>query len=148
LERQNQERIEQLERQNQELQDAIKKLQSVPTSPPMQVPVGAAPANSGGEQGPSKDEVQKIVDDVINAREKAAKDKAAAAAEEEKAKGYVVGKNLGVTGSWTGNQLWFESKDKAFRLHFGGRAQWDAVFSDAPTNVQFGSGAIGSGGIG
>lgn len=41
------------------------------------------------------------------------------------------------------NGLWFESKDKAFRIHFGGRDQFDAAFFHAPSDVQNGPGGTG-----
>ncbi len=54
-----------------------------------------------------------------------------------------VGKNLGLTASWTGHQPWLETADKAFRIHVGGRTQFDFVGTGAPENVKFGMGGIG-----
>lgn len=41
------------------------------------------------------------------------------------------------------NGLWFESKDKAFKIHVGGRTQVDAAWVNAEDDVQFGAGGIG-----
>lgn len=45
--------------------------------------------------------------------------------------------------SWR-NGVWFESKDKAFKLHVGGRTQADAAWVEAEEDVQFGAGGIGA----
>jgi phosphate-selective porin OprO/OprP len=42
------------------------------------------------------------------------------------------------------NGVWFESKDKAFKLHVGGRTQVDAAWVNAEDDVQFGAGGIGA----
>jgi phosphate-selective porin OprO/OprP len=41
------------------------------------------------------------------------------------------------------NGLWFESQDKAFRVHIGGRTQYDTAFFNAPADVQNGPGGTG-----
>ena len=62
---------------------------------------------------------------------------------DDKDKWIEVGKNLGMKAGWINYQPWLESEDKAFRIHIGGRTQIDAVWADAPNNVQFGRGGIG-----
>ncbi len=42
------------------------------------------------------------------------------------------------------NGVWFESKDKAFKLHVGGRTQIDGAWVNAEDDVQFGAGGIGA----
>lgn len=63
-----------------------------------------------------------------------------------------IGENLGVKGRWikgdpkgsaSSSLLWFETEDKAFRFHVGGRFQVDGVWVQAPERVQFGKGGIG-----
>ena len=44
---------------------------------------------------------------------------------------------------FTNNGLWFESPDKVFQFHVGGRTQMDASFFSAGNTVQFGPGGIG-----
>jgi phosphate-selective porin OprO and OprP len=40
--------------------------------------------------------------------------------------------------------LWLETKDKAFKVHPGGRVQYDAVWMGADDDVQFGPGGVGA----
>jgi phosphate-selective porin OprO and OprP len=44
---------------------------------------------------------------------------------------------------WSNNGLWFESPDKNFQFHIGGRTQMDATFFSAGNAVQFAPGGIG-----
>lgn len=44
---------------------------------------------------------------------------------------------------WTNNGLWFESPNKNFQFHIGGRTQMDSSFFSAGNAVQFGQGGIG-----
>lgn len=44
---------------------------------------------------------------------------------------------------FTNNGLWFESPDKVFQFHIGGRTQMDASFFSTTNAVQFGKGGIG-----
>lgn len=48
-----------------------------------------------------------------------------------------------VTTSWK-NGFIFESKNKAFKMHVGGRTQIDGAWVDADSDVQFGAGGIGA----
>jgi len=55
------------------------------------------------------------------------------------AEGYVVGTNRSMTATWN-NGLQFSSEDDAFRMHMGGRVDWDNVWYQAPgKNMRFGS---------
>ena len=53
-----------------------------------------------------------------------------------------IGKNLGMKARWDYG-LWVETDDKAFRIHAGGRTQFDGVWAQANDRVQFGKGGIG-----
>ena len=57
------------------------------------------------------------------------------------AKGVKMGGRFG--RRFTNNGLWFESPDKVFQFHVGGRTQMDASFFSAGDAVQFGPGGIG-----
>ena len=57
------------------------------------------------------------------------------------AKGVKMGGRFG--RRFTNNGLWFESPDKVFQFHVGGRTQMDASFFSAGDPVQFGPGGIG-----
>ena len=77
----------------------------------------------------------------------AAKDKAPARAGEGDKKAaepasWEVGKNLDFKVSWM-NGLTAQTADKAFRIHVGGRTQFDTVWMTAPGQVQFGPGGTG-----
>lgn len=54
-----------------------------------------------------------------------------------------IGKQLDLRARWD-NGLWFlESADKAFRIHVGGRSQFDVVWLNGDQQVQFGRGGVG-----
>ena len=126
-------RIERLEQQNQELINLLKGTKT-----------GTTPINADPGQGLSKNDVQKIVADYIGTREDQAKAADAAKKAADEAKGFVVGKNIGFAGTWTNHQPWFETSDKAFRIHIGGRIQPDWVFgAGSDDNVAFGKGGTG-----
>ena len=135
-------RIDRLERQNQELLNTLKAMQAPsPVALQNQLP----PAEGGGpreESSLSKNAVQKMVGEYLKDRdEKKTKDDEAKK-KQEKEKGFVVGSQLGMTATWR-HGLWMETADKAFRLHIGGRTQFDVVGVTAPNDVQFGPGGFG-----
>lgn len=137
-------RIDRLEKQNRDLLDALKRFQTVPTSPVLGdrlvLPGTADPA----DPALNTEDVRKIVGDYLKseADRKKAADEARQA--EEKEKGFVVGRNLELKGKWNYGP-YFETADKAFQVHFSGRTQFDTVGSWAPENVQFANpGGIGS----
>ncbi|MBY0525270.1 MAG: hypothetical protein K2R98_17820 [Gemmataceae bacterium] len=128
-------RLERLEKQNQEL---LKRLEAI--EPARQG--GTVPVLEGGQAEPgtglNKDEVKKIVGDYLKSeasQKKAADDAKAKAAELE---GFEVGKDLKMNASWR-NGLWLETADKAFKVHVGGRTQYDTVWMTADRQVQFGT---------
>lgn len=54
----------------------------------------------------------------------------------------VVGADPTFKASWH-NGIEFETADKAFKLHIGGRTQFDGVWLDGDNDVQFGAGGVG-----
>ena len=126
-------RLEKLEQQNQKLMQLLelRKQQSI-------VPAGMAPSSVNNHPEDVKNVVEKVL------KEKEDKKKAE---EEQKKKddaedGTEVGSLLNMNATWR-NGLWFESPDKAFRVHVGGRAQTDLVFLTSDDNLQFAPGGIG-----
>lgn len=145
---------------------------SLPASAPVPVPhvsassdapVGSqkqidAPAPQHGEQprALSRDEVEKIVAEYFKQQEGAKKTAEEEKKKEEEARGFVVGRNLDVYGRFIPagigsgtSQFWFETKDKAFRIHLGGRFQPEVVFGagthpdNNTQNVEEGKGGTG-----
>ncbi len=140
-------RIESLERKNQDLLEALKGLQNA--SPPAQP---STPTDTNGGVLSTND-VKKIVGDYMATREEQAKQ--ADAVKVQDPPRFIVGKQLGLTGAFTqggvgsGNsQMWFDTADKAFRLHVGARIQPDVVFgakarSDSGNDIEQGKGGTG-----
>lgn len=103
-----------------------------------------------------RDEVEKIVSDYLKKEATTKKATEDQKKKEDEARGFVVGKNLDIFGRFTqggvgsGNsQFWFETKDKAFRIHLGGRLQPEVVFGagtrpdDSTQSVEQGKGGTG-----
>lgn len=127
------ERIEKLEKQNQELMDLLKAQMKNNN---------AAPAATEIAQPPSQEEMKKLVQDVLKQTDA---DKKKADEEKKKADdaaGFVVGKDLSMKAYWN-HGLWLETPDKAFKVHPGGRVQFDMISPWANDNVMFGPGGIG-----
>jgi phosphate-selective porin OprO/OprP len=121
-------RLDRLEKQNRELRQAIEAVRQKRQAPPPAV---------------GTSDVQKIVGDYLKAREETKKADESTRPKEAESKGFTVGQNLGFTGKWSGHQLWFETPDKAFRLHLGGRTQFDTVWATASPDVETGKGGTG-----
>lgn len=120
----------QLEQQRKEIDELKKKLG------------GAGPYKAAD---PEKEKVNKLIDTYLADKEKKKKDADDKKAKEREEEGYEVGKQLDLKGKWISNQYWFETEDKAFRLHVGGRTQIDAVWVHAPKNVTAPLGQFGIG---
>src|SRR6266446_1806374 len=106
-------RIERLERQNQELMNALHNVSAhTGTTAPAGESVG-------------RDEVQKIVADYIASHDPPPA--AAGAAKKDPADGYRVGSDLNMKGSWKDGLL-FSTPQQDFTLHLGGWVQYDNVF--------------------
>lgn len=122
-------RLELLEQQNAELRARVGSPQTVfPTANPSDVPISEEDAR-----------VRSIVSQYLaekKAEEKAAEEARKAAAAEE---GTEVGSDLNMTAKWN-NGLELSTKNKDFRIHIGGRTQYDgaAFWPDAsvsPPNI-------------
>jgi phosphate-selective porin len=116
-------RVERLERQNQELMDALKKLQS------SQAAVAEQPTSTSATGQPSldKNDVQKIVGDYLQSVEAKKQAEKAAAKQKEEEEGYKVGTDLGMSVRWKDGVL-FETPHKDFWAHIGGWFQYDNVW--------------------
>jgi len=136
-----QRRLDALEKQNQQLMDFIQqKQQPVITNAR---PDGEAGSGAVAPADPNKEATEKIIKDYLK---KEADDKKKKEDEDKKKKedeGYVVGAATSFTFKWDGNQLWGETEDKAFRIHVGGRTQFDTIFYQAGDGVQFGNNGTG-----
>jgi phosphate-selective porin OprO/OprP len=126
-------RLEALEQQNQKLQKIIE--QELPAPPPTSagavLPAAAEPSN-----------IDKAVLDGIKKYEadrKKAEDEAKAKKEKE---GYVVGEDFKLSAKWD-NGFWAETQDKAFRIHIGGRTQFDTIWYNVGNDVQYGNNGVG-----
>jgi len=126
-------RIEALEKQNQRLMKIVESRQGA----------GEGPADLFETKMEAEpDLVRKVVADYLKEEDKKKK------AEEERKKkqaedeGFEVGKDLTFKTRWD-HGVWFETADKAFRVHVGGRTQFDLVWGRAPNDVEFGVGGIG-----
>jgi hypothetical protein len=128
-----QEQIRRLQKQVDDLAILLKGNQNTASSLPGQT--GTLPPPNVGLQ---KDDVRAIVADYIKNTE----DKKAALPKQSAEQGFTVGSNLGMTTYWK-NGLFAETADKAFKVHVGGRTQWDAVWYDVGDAVQFGKGGVG-----
>jgi phosphate-selective porin OprO/OprP len=140
-----QQRLDQLEKQNQTLQETVRQLQSAPP----QTTSTSQPAGQPTTLPPAED-VRSTVNEVLAERDKAKADADADAKKRVETEGTVVGTSLGLRGVFTtgpgatGYQPWFETEDKAFRFHVGARIQPDYIFgAGAQKNVEQGKGGTG-----
>ncbi|MFO0844473.1 MAG: porin [Gemmataceae bacterium] len=118
------ERVEKLEKQNEELRKKlIESGPAGPYKPPAEV--------KDKETGKEKEKIEKVIDSYLKDQEKKKQEQKA----QQEDEGYEVGKQLDAKARWTNHQLWVESEDKAFRFHLGGRLQFDAVFVHAPQRL-------------
>ena len=153
-------RVERQEKQIQELTEALKALlarSTTTTGMPVNVPtVNAPPVNatpvstakeanqgSGSSQANlSPQDVRQIIIGYLSDKEQQTKAAETAKKREQEERGFTVGNSLGMTAYWN-NGLWTETADKAFKIHVGGRTQWDYVGYRTDQNVQFGKGGTG-----
>lgn len=159
-------RLERLEKQNEQLLRALQQRQD--NGAPLATLGGPIAADGEGaafvttQQQPSapgpegemglnvnKGAVEKIVGQYLKSKdeEKKKKDEETKKEEEKKKKeaedaGHVVGKDLNMKVVWR-HGLWAETADKAFKVHVGGRTQFDTIWMDAPPDVEFGPGGVG-----
>lgn len=122
--RQLRERVERLEKQNQELMELLKSRNVLPVS-------GVEPDLSEKDKKEVKDLISKVLKENDDKKKKDEEEKKKKAQEE----GYVVGSDTKMSGSWS-NGLIFQSENKDFRVHVGGRLDFDSVFWRQPHDLQ------------
>jgi hypothetical protein len=122
-------RMEKLEQENKAMSD---RLQQVLSGGPVQ----AAAARTEDEK-----RIQQLVADAVRAHDeekKRADDKKKADEQAKKdAEGYVIGTDLGMTGTWrptTG--LWFSTPNGDFQSHMGFWMQWDTGYFSQSQNLK------------
>lgn len=121
------ERMEKLERQNEML---LRRLESAPI----------APVVTGDHTQPvSTEEEQQKGGDAKLPADKPPADKPPA----DKSPWIDVGKNLNMKVAWDNYYPWLMTDDGAFRIHVGGRTQFDMIWAKTTQPVQFGVGGIG-----
>ncbi|HZZ77039.1 MAG TPA: porin [Gemmataceae bacterium] len=135
-------RIERLENELREMRQLLQNLQTKPASAPAVEQPVAQPAG----QSLSQQDVRSLINSYM--AEKEAAKRAEDLAKQQQ--GFVVGKNLEMSGRWTtnpgstGNQPWLETADKAYRVHWGFRFHPDWIFGDGATKgVETGKGGTG-----
>ncbi len=123
--------IRELQKQVQELQRLLANQNQI------------APAGGSSPAAVDSKAVEKIVGDYLKRDKEDSKKKEEAKKKEDEAKGHEVGASLGMTARWN-HGPWLESSDKAFKVHLGGRTQFDIASVWAQDNVMFGGGGIGA----
>lgn len=124
--RQLQARVETLERQNAELRQSI--LQRLPEADPL----GESFTNVGVANLDTT-QLHSLFDAYL------AEQEAKKAASADSAAGYVVGSDLSMTATWK-DGLELSTKNKDFRVHIGGRTQFDTGWFSADPNLYNGPG--------
>jgi phosphate-selective porin OprO/OprP len=129
------ERLDKLEQRNEELEKTVRQLKEQQTESPTSQEKPAGP--DGDKKDVDKvqlDEnaVRKIVSEYLE--QSAAKTAEQAKSGDGQPSRYTVGKNLNFTASWK-DGVWFETADKAFNFHVGGRIDFDTVWYSAPHSV-------------
>jgi len=120
-------RIDALERENQELRESVLRLPAAEQpQPALQPDPQVGPLEADPERAP--------IDAPFFAATDAPADGGAAAAAAPD-QGYVVGSDLSMSATWR-NGLEIETKNKDFRVHVGGRYQFDTSWYNAESNVQ------------
>ena len=121
------ERVEELERQNAELREQYRRL------PPIQSASWERSSYLGAAEGAAGDssDIESAVERYMQARE----EQEEAEKKEKESQGYEVGSDLGMTAKWN-HGLELSTKNKDFRVHVGGRTQFDSSWFDVENNVQ------------
>jgi phosphate-selective porin OprO/OprP len=125
-------RIDALERENQALREAV--MPRLPASQPQQ------PLQPDPQVGPLDADPELALPDVpiyaaADALAQPSPSDAPAAAAAPADGGYIVGSDLSMSASWN-NGLEVSTKNKDFRVHVGGRYQFDTSWYDADQSVQ------------
>ena len=124
------ERLERLEKENAELRRLIRSQIATPVQTP-------APTSSA-----DRNDVEQVVRDYLKAEEKRKAVADETRKKEEADKGFEVGKDFSMTATWR-HGLEVATRDKAFKIHVGGRTQFDTVWMDAERELTTGPGNIG-----
>ena len=135
------ERIERLEKQNQELLLMLQKMQNgaavqvAPAATVEQAPSAAsgAPKEAGTEQ------VKKVVNDVLKEKEETKKKEEAAAKAKADDEGYKIGTDLNLKATWS-NGLLLSTPNKDFTMHIGAWTMLDNVFFTQSPALKTGAG--------
>lgn len=136
--RQLQQRVEALERQNHELRQTI-----VDRLPPVDQADGVVrDLPAGPLRGASEDQIRSVVEEYLKQREAEEAKEAAFLAEQAAAEGHEVGSDLNMKASWR-NGLELETEDGDFRVHVGGRTQFDTAWFSVPENLEANPAATG-----
>lgn len=115
-------RIERLEKQVQELSNALRSVQSQPAQL-------AAPVSTAAPQaGLSASDVRSIINGYFAEQDEKKKVEAKAKPKDE---WYEVGSDPSAKAKWAFNRLTFESPQKDFKAHLGGRLQFDNYWMGA-----------------
>jgi phosphate-selective porin OprO/OprP len=136
-------RVQRLEQQNEDLRLQTRLLQEQNES--LMQRLGGPAYPTFGPPVMDEAEIRSLVSTALaeaDAKKAAEAPKAAAPAAPPAEEWMEVGKSLDMTAKWN-HGLWFESKDKAFKFHPGGRHQLDFVWLDASDDVQFAAGGTG-----
>lgn len=100
------------------------------------------PAESEPKKEVEAAQVEKIVADYLKQQEEKKKQEEAQQKKEIEEQGFEVGKDLHMKVEWH-HGLQAETADKAFRIHIGGRTQFDGAWVGTSDAVQYGPGGIG-----
>lgn len=121
------ERLDRLEAENRDLKETV--IQRLPAADE------AVPVSINAEALAEGGELEQAVEKVIKEREARKKAEDDLKKAEAAANGYEVGSDLGMNANWK-NGVEITSKNRDFRLHVGGRYQFDASWFDADPSVQ------------
>jgi phosphate-selective porin OprO/OprP len=120
-------RLDRLEQQNQDLKKELDEIKTNPTAVRLEE----------GEQGAvDSKEVKKIVADYLKDQDKVKKAAEAAAKTKLETEGYEVGSDTKLSGSYSKGLFAWQTANKDFLFHVGGRINYDTVFWDQPTNLK------------
>lgn len=127
-------RVEQLEREVQELKALLKQQVASSVAP---VEPAKSPASAGLAPPPDSGALNRIIEqrvkEIAEADKKKKEEEKQAEAEAKKRDGFVVGDDLKLQASWDQGGWRFKSADDAFSVHIGGRMMTDEVwFSQSP----------------
>src|SRR5262245_23686623 len=128
-------RLDKLEKQNQQLQQ---RLQDIET-PVIQESAGAVAPGGKAAEGA---DLKKAIDTYLKEKDDKKKAEDEAKKKQAELEGTEVGHDLKMSAKWD-HGLWLETADKAFKVHVGGRTQYDTIFYQAGDAVMFGNNGVG-----